>query len=256
MANQELYDKTYSVPPDVLNSIQAALISNPNNSGTKRAKFIIRNGALTYQAMKRLKNFFDYFNSQTGDKMQYVLAGGNAMKQFIERTLASDRVGVEQSKKVKQMYNVDPMLGTKPAQTPQLNEDKKELKKNAVAVIVDNDNKILLLKRGNKVLWMPSKWGLVGGGIEKNETPKQAIEREITEETGLEIKKFIKSFSIQRNPDSIEHIFVCRYDGDPTDIKLNEENTNYGWYDVDEMNFLDIVPNLIEYINLVFTKYD
>ena len=83
MANQELYDKTYSVPSDVINSIRAALISNPNNNGTKRAKFIINNGVITYQAMKRLKNFFDYFNPQTGDKMQYALAGGNVMKQFI-----------------------------------------------------------------------------------------------------------------------------------------------------------------------------
>jgi mutator protein MutT len=257
MANQELYDKAYSVPSDVLNSIQAALISSPNNSGAKRAKFIVRNGALTYQAMKRLKNFFDYFNSQTGDKMQYALAGGNAMKQFIETTLASDRAGVEQSNKIKQMYNVDPMLGTKPAQTPRLNEDKKELKKNAVAVIVDNDNKILLLKRSSDPkLWQHSKWGLVGGVIEKGETPQQAIEREIKEETNLEINKFTKSFSIQRNPDSIEHIFACRYEGDPTNIKLNEENTNYGWYDVDEMKFLDIVPHLIEYITMVFKKYD
>jgi 8-oxo-dGTP pyrophosphatase MutT (NUDIX family) len=240
----------------VLKSIQTTLISNPQGEGIKRAKYMLKNGSVTYQELKRLKNFFDYFNPQTGDKMQYALAGGNAMKQFIEKTLASDRAGVAMTKNVKQDMNVDPNLGTKPYQTPRLNEDKKELKKNAVVVIVDNDNKILLLKRGNKVPWMPSKWGLVGGGIEKSETPQQAIEREILEETGLAIKKFIKSFSIQRNPDSIEHIFTCRYEGDPTDIKLNEENTNYGWYDVDEMKFLDIVPHLIEYITMAFKPYD
>ena len=257
MANQELYDKTYKIPSDVLKGIQTTLISNPQGEGVKRAKFMLKNGAITYQAMKRLKNFFDYFNPQTGDKMQYALAGGNSMKQFIETTLASDRAGVEQSKKIKQMYNVDPNLGTEPYQTPRLNEDKKELKKNAVAVIVDNDNKILLLKRSSDPkLWQPSKWGLVGGVIEKGETPQQAVEREIKEETNLDINKFTKSFSIQRNPDSIEHIFACRYEGDPTDIKLNEENTNYGWYDVDEMKFLDIVPHLIEYITMVFKKYD
>ena len=255
MANSQLLDKQYKIPSDVLKGIQMTLITNPQGEGVKRAKFMLNNGAITYQAMKRLKNFFDYFNPQTGDKMQYALAGGNGMKQFIEKTLASDRAGVEQSKKVKQIYSVDPMLGTKTAQTPRLNEDKKELKKNAVAVIVDEDNKILLLKRGNKASWMPSKWGLVGGAIDKDETPKQAVEREILEETGLEIKKFIKTFDIKRNVDSIEYVFACRYEGEPTDIKLNEENANYGWYDVDEMKFLDIVPNLIEYIILSFTEY-
>jgi len=268
MANQELYGKQYSVPPEVLKSIQTTLITNPTGEGVKRAKYMLKNRSVTYQELKRLKNFFDYFDINTGDKAQYALAGGDLMKQFIETTLSSDRNAVKKSKEVRQDMNVNPMLGTKPYQVSEENVDhlkkmvneaekKKELKKNAVVVIVDSDNKILLLKRGsNPEIWQPSKWGLVGGAIEKNETPKQAIEREITEETGLEIKKFIKTFSIQRNPDSIEHIFACRYDGEPTEIRLNEENSNYGWYDIDEMKFLDIVPHLIEYITMSFKEYD
>ena len=253
--NQELYNKQYRIPPDILKGIEIAKASSSGGEGVKRANYLLKNGAITYQAMKRLKNFFDYFNSQTGDKMQYALAGGNAMKQFIEHTLASDRAGVEMSKNVKQDMATNPNSELKPYQNPRLNEEKKDLKKNACAVIVDNDNKILLLKRSSDPkIWQPSKWALVGGAIEKGETPEQAVKREIKEETGLDISKFIKSFSIQKNPDSIEHIFACRYDGEPTDIKLNEENTNYGWYDVDEMKFLDIVPHLIEYITMAFKK--
>jgi 8-oxo-dGTP pyrophosphatase MutT (NUDIX family) len=253
--NQYLKDKQYKIPQEVLKSINVALISNPNNDGIKRAKYLLKNGSITYQEMKRLKNFLDNFNTTPENQMQYYLAGGDLMKSFIDRTLNADRNAVKQSKEVKQMYDVDPMLGTKPTQTPRLNEDKKELKKNAVAVIVDSDNKILLLKRSSKPnIWQPSKWALVGGEIEKGETPQQAIEREIKEETNLDINKFTKSFSIQKNPDSIEHVFACRYDGDPTDIRLNEENSNYGWYDIDEMKFLDIVPHLIEYITMVFKK--
>ena len=256
MANSQLLDKTYKIPPDVIKYIGRVLVYTPNGEGVKRAKYLLKNGSITYQEMKRLKNFLDNFNVTPENQMQYYLAGGDLMKSFIDRTLNADRVGVEQSKKVKQMYSVDPMLGTKPTQTPRLNEEdkkKKELTKNAVAVIVDNDNKILLLKRGNKASWMPSKWALVGGEIEKGETPQKAIEREIKEETNLDINKFTKTFTIQRNPDSIEHIFACRYNDDPTDIKLNGENSNYGWYDIDEMKFLDIVPNIIEYITLAFT---
>jgi 8-oxo-dGTP diphosphatase len=253
--NQYLENKQYKIPPDILKGIEIAKASSSGENGLKRANYLLKNGAITYQAMKRLKNFFDYFNPETGDKMQYALAGGNLMRQFIETTLASDRAGVNMTKNVKQDMTTNPNSELKPYQTPRLNEDekKKELTKNAVAVIVDDDNKILLLKRGNKAPWMPSKWGLVGGGIEKGETPQKAIEREIKEETNLEINKFTKTFTIQRNPDSIEHIFACRYNGDPTDIKLNGENSNYGWYDVDEMKFLDIVPNIIEYITLAFT---
>ena len=256
MTDRELENGTYSINPEIINYVKTQLIKYPTEDGIKRAKNIIKNdGRLSGFELKRLKNFFDTFNSETESRIKYELAGGDLMKQEVEHLLNSNRVANDQSKKVKQTYNVDPNLGTKPYQTPQLNEDKKELKKNAVAVIVDNDNKILLLKRGNKAPWMPSKWSLVGGAINKDETPKQAVEREILEETGLEIKKFIKTFDIKRNVDSIEYVFACRYEGEPTDIKLNEENANYGWYDVDEMKFLDIVPNLIEYIILSFTEY-
>ncbi len=120
------------------------------------------------------------------------------------------------------------------------------------------NDKILLLKRSDYPdQWMPEKYALVGGAIEKGEKPEEACRREIKEETDLDIDKFVKSFTIQRNPDSIEYIFACRYSGEPTDVELDmKENVNYGWYDVEEMNYLDIVPNLIEYIMLVFKEYE
>jgi 8-oxo-dGTP pyrophosphatase MutT (NUDIX family) len=262
MANSELYGKTFPVPSDVIKYVQTVLVSNPNGEGVKRAKFIVKNGILTYQELKRLKNFFDTYNPEITDKMQYALAGGNLMKAFVDKTLQAERNAVKGGKEIRRDMNIDPNLATHAYQTPRLSEaedkDKKEEKqKNAVAVIVNSDNKILLLKRAKiKDIWMPEKWALVGGRIEKGETPQKAVEREITEETGLTIDKFIKTFAIHRNPGSIEHIFACRYDGDPTDITLNEENTNYGWYDIDEMNYLDIVPHLIEYITLSFKKYE
>lgn len=262
MANKELYNNTYRIPPDVLKTIQTTLISNPNGEGVKRAKFMLKNGAITYQAMKRLKNFFDYFNVQNGNKIQYQLAGGDLMKSFVDRTLNANRDAVKRSKNVKQDMTTNPNSELKPYQTPRLTEsDKKkknkELIKNAVAVIVNEDNKILLLKRADEPkTWMPNKWALVGGGIEKGETPEQACKREVKEETDLEIDKFIKTFSIQRHSDSIEHVFACRFNGDQSEINLNKENTNYGWFDVEEMKFLDTVPHLIEYITLIFKKYE
>ena len=257
--NSELYNKTYSVPPEVLNGIQASLVSTPHGNGVKRAKNILRAGKITYQAMKRLKNFFDTFHEGPGDVHQYELAGGDMMRNFVNSALQADRDAVETSKERRQDMDADVDMGISIGyDAPELNEAKKELDKNAVAVIINDDNKILLLKRSDyEKQWMPNKWALVGGGIEKGESPEEACKREIKEETGLEIKKFVKSFTIQRRPESIEHIFACRYDGDPTDIELDgKENVGYGWYDVEEMDYLDIVPNLVEYIMLVFKKYD
>ncbi len=259
MANSELYGKTFRIHPEIVKHIQAALVSNPTGEGVKRAKFIVKNGALSYQELKGLKHFFDTFNPQTNSRVQYELAGGDLMKSEVEKILARERSAVKRGNEIKQDMNVDVNLGTKPYQTPRLNEEKKkdELTKNAVAIIVNDDNKILLLKRSDDPkIWQPSKWALVGGGIEKGEKPDEAVKREIKEETELEIDKFIKTFSIQRHKNSIEHVFACRYSGDPTDVTLNDENTKYGWYDTKEIDFLDTVPHLMEYIVLAFKNYD
>lgn len=257
MANQELYDKSHRIPPEVLQGIQASLVVNPHGEGVKRAKFMLNNGTITYQAMKRLKNFFDNYNPQTNSNIQFALAGGQPMKAFIDTTLNQDRNAVQTSKEVRRDITTDTRPETPYETAPVLNEEKKELDKNAVGVIVNNDNKILLLKRGSDAPWMPSKWSLVGGGIEKGEDPEVACKREIKEETGLEIDEFVESFTIQRQEDSEETIFACRHTGEDTDIELDKsENTNYGWYDMSEMEYLELVPHLIEYITLVFKKYD
>lgn len=265
--NSELYNKSFSVPSDVLKSIQTILISNPTGEGVKRAKFILKNGSLTYQDMKRLKNFFDYFNPENGDRVQYALAGGDLMKSFIDRTLNANRDAVKRSKETKREMHANPNSELKPhSSVADLHEGKKsekldienydKLKKNALAVIANTDNKILLLKRSEiKNGWGNNQWGLVGGGVEKNEEPENACKREIKEETNLNINKFVEKVVIQRNPDSVEHIFACRYNDEPTNVTLNKEHTNYGWFDINEIKFLDTVPNLIDYINLVFTEY-
>lgn len=258
MANSKLNNKTYSVPQDVKKHIEATLVSNPTGKGVKRAKFIVRNGVLTFQELEGLKHFFKYFNPQTQSRAQYDLAGGDLMRDYVDRTLNSERQAVASGKKIKQDMNANPNSELKPYKSaPRLNESKNELKKNVVAIIVDNDNKILLLKReDNKNIWMPNKWSLVGGAIEKGESPEQACKREIKEETGLDIDDLIDCFTIQRHEDSIESLFAARYDGEPTDIQLNGENTNYGWYDISEIEYLDTVPHLMEYIVLTFKKYE
>ena len=58
--------------------------------------------------------------------------------------------------------------------------------KNTVGTIIIKDNKILLAKRGHPPF--KNYWTLPGGHIEKGETAKQAIIREVKEEANLDIK--------------------------------------------------------------------
>lgn len=64
-------------------------------------------------------------------------------------------------------------------------------------LVVDN-NKILLVKRGGK--WLETgKWALPGGFLDRDETGAQAAVRETREETGYEAK-VIKLFQVNDNP--------------------------------------------------------
>lgn len=56
-----------------------------------------------------------------------------------------------------------------------------------VDTLVLNDGKILLVKRAESLL-EGGKWGLVGGYVDRDETIKQAVVREVFEETGWKVK--------------------------------------------------------------------
>jgi len=260
--NSKLYNKRYKIPDNIIIYIRKFLILYPNSIGIKRAKFIVNNGYITYQELKRLKNFFDNYNTQEKGNIQYNLAGGDLMRNFVEKTLTSERNAIKRDNAVKQDIHANPNSELKPYKSIRLDNINEEfndnnIKKNAVAVIVNKYNQILLLKRSNNPnQWMSNKWSLVGGGIEDNETPEEAIKREIKEETNLNIFDFVNPLVIQWFNDSIEYLFACRYWGNSNDVILNDENVNFGWFDLNEIYFLNTVPHLMEYIILTFKKYE
>jgi len=284
--NSELYDKKYPIPLPIVNELKAKLMSSNdlNGEGVKRAKFLVNNGYATYQMMKRIKNFFDNFD-QTSDSLQeYELSGGDNMRAFIDHTLEADRHEVSTSKDATSQIHPNMKLGLKPTKVSEgviredglvnnivwnkprrkigeeeevEKEEPKELTKNALAVIFNEEKRILLLKRSTfPDQWMPNKWALVGGGVEEGEEPIDGCKREIKEETGLVIDKLLEKAVMQRNPDSVEHLFIGKYDGDPFNIKLDFENQGYGWFGYNEIEFLDTVPNLMDYINIAIKEYE
>ena len=56
------------------------------------------------------------------------------------------------------------------------------------AIICVNNKYLLQLRDKHKNIYYPNFWGLFGGSIEKKETPRKAITREIKEEINLDIK--------------------------------------------------------------------
>jgi 8-oxo-dGTP diphosphatase len=267
--NAELYDKKYPIPLPIVKELKSKLMSADDLSGegVKRAKFLVNNGYATYQMMKRIKNFFDNFD-QTSDSLQeYELSGGDNMRTFIDHTLDSDRSNVQRSKEIKRPLKPNTSRGIK-ATPPSMGEstirikklikeeEEKKLTINGLAAIFNGQNRILLLRRSSYPdQWMPNKWCMPGGMVEDGEKPIEGCIREIKEETGLDVPNLLEKAVIQRE-DNVEHLFTARYDGDPDNVTLSKESQDYGWYGPREIEFLDTVPNVMDYINIAIKDYE
>ena len=112
----------------------------------------------------------------------------------------------------------------------------------ANAVIV-KDGKILLGKRGTfngKPLTEYGKWSLIGGFIGRDETLLQAIQREIKEETGLDVTN-LTLIHIKDNPDrtredrqNIEFVYAAEPVGETG--TSDEEVTEMKWFPLNDMS--------------------
>ncbi len=77
-----------------------------------------------------------------------------------------------------------------------------ETRRVAIFVLRDENRKILLQHRDAGAPTLPNYWAFFGGGIEKGETPEQAVKREAKEELQIELKPtFFKKYSYE--PDEL-----------------------------------------------------
>jgi hypothetical protein len=102
--NKELYGKKVPLPEDVIVYLgqchDAAVGADDSTEGYKRNKELRDSGEVTYQQLKRMKNFFDKFNGHEND-LPFILNGGHYVKGWVDKTLGSMRDDVEMGKEVK-----------------------------------------------------------------------------------------------------------------------------------------------------------
>ena len=71
---------------------------------------------------------------------------------------------------------------------------------NVGIMLVNNQHQVL----AGEVIHRPGKWMMPQGGIDRGETPRQALKRELIEETGIE---FGEVSLLEENPDWINYQF-------------------------------------------------
>jgi 8-oxo-dGTP pyrophosphatase MutT (NUDIX family) len=132
--------------------------------------------------------------------------------------------------------------------------------KRAAGVAIIFGNSILLAKRAKEWKGEPvpygGYWSVFGGMVEKGEAPFKAASREAMEEAEIDIPvyelKFIKTF----HEDGLDFIFYVHEARELLTPKLNFEHTEYGWFDVQELDRFqeDIEPKIVECISLYIER--
>jgi len=120
------------------------------------------------------------------------------------------------------------------------------------AAILDEDGRILLTRRTDN-----GQWCLPGGRMESGESAAEACEREVLEETGLNVrvKRLVGVYS---HPDQLvvypdgnkAHVVALHFEADITggEIGLSNETTDFGYFTLEEIEGLEMLGRHTERI--------
>ena len=115
--------------------------------------------------------------------------------------------------------------------------------KGSAVVILDDDNSILLLLRSGKSRWMPNKWGLPGGKVERGENSLGAAIREAKEETDLDLEpvdmKHLEKFS----NNFVDIFYASAYTGE---VRTDFEHEDFEWVTRADIESYDTTPDLVQ----------
>ena len=135
------------------------------------------------------------------------------------------------------------------------NQGRKYSGKRGAGIIFTDGNKILLLKRAEGD--HTGSWGQPGGKAKEGETNIDTAIRESKEECGnfegYRIAEFEEKDGLHRWTTYIYRI------KQPFDCKLSKEHSDWKWYDIDKLKYVDLHPKFREnvgaYIKLIKKKF-
>jgi len=114
--------------------------------------------------------------------------------------------------------------------------------KQAVVALIQDGEKILLGKRSPESRGQVGKWENLGGEVDEDETPEQAVVREIKEELGIDFTpgRIVIDDSFKNGEDNW-HVII--YEGNFVGIPeamIPAETSEVRWFDKSELKDVDL----------------
>jgi 8-oxo-dGTP pyrophosphatase MutT (NUDIX family) len=112
------------------------------------------------------------------------------------------------------------------------------------AVIVDEEGRAFVHRRAYDRALFPGSWDIPGGHVEGEETPLEALAREVYEETGWRLAKVVADLgeSVWIGDDGVrrrEFDYLIEVEGDLTSPRLEHpKHIEYDWVDADDLDRL------------------
>ena len=117
---------------------------------------------------------------------------------------------------------------------------------------------ILIIKRSENDEYYPGIWETVGGGMDNESTPQEALIREIKEEVGIDVKigEPFNVFPIIKDngEKKIGITFLCEYLSG--EINLSSEHSEYTWIDPATFRNYKSMPSLYKEISQYSSIYN
>jgi 8-oxo-dGTP pyrophosphatase MutT (NUDIX family) len=127
-----------------------------------------------------------------------------------------------------------------------------------VTSILEHDNRVLILKRSEKIKSYKHKWSCISGYFENNEDLLSRALIEIYEETGISkddmtLIRILQQVKIELENNKLLTIQPFFFSSKTNIISLNWENSDYKWIKEEQVKNYDTVPKLTNMLHNCFT---
>lgn len=126
-------------------------------------------------------------------------------------------------------------------------------KDKAVIALFSEDGKILFQDRKGHS-GAGEEWGFFGGGVEKGETPEQALVRELKEELNVDLKaySFVTNYKVFRLDETYNDVsFFVGPLGDMLDYAVVQEGAGMKLFTIEEARKLKLNNTSIDVLELI-----